>query len=73
MGAVTCLEWTSDGYALAVGWERGWAIFTVGGRCICSSVSYEGERGRNAYVKLHMFGTLHANSFGDADGGYDIA
>jgi hypothetical protein len=43
IGAVTALEWTSDGYALAVGWERGWALYTVGGRCIASSVWYEGE------------------------------
>ena len=31
-GRVTTLEWTSDGYALAVGWEFGWAIVSVGGR-----------------------------------------
>ncbi|KAL1407763.1 WD40 repeat protein [Vanrija albida] len=31
-GAVTSLEWTSDGYALAVGYERGWAVWSMGGR-----------------------------------------
>ena len=31
-GAVTCLAWTSDGYALAVGWELGWSIWSVYGR-----------------------------------------
>jgi hypothetical protein len=31
-GRVTALEWTSDGYALAVGWEHGWAVISVGGR-----------------------------------------
>lgn len=30
------MEWSSDGYVLAVGWERGWAIFSVGGRCLAS-------------------------------------
>jgi len=43
IGPVTALEWTSDGYALAVGWERGWALYTVGGRCIASNVWCEGE------------------------------
>lgn len=28
------MEWSSDGYVLAVGWQRGWAIFSVGGRCL---------------------------------------
>jgi hypothetical protein len=26
------MAWTSDGYALAVGYEHGWAVWTVGGR-----------------------------------------
>lgn len=30
------MEWSSDGYVLAVGWEHGWAIFSVGGRCLAS-------------------------------------
>jgi hypothetical protein len=28
------MEWSSDGYVLAVGWQHGWAIFSVGGRCL---------------------------------------
>lgn len=28
------MEWSSDGYVLAVGWEYGWAIFSIGGRCL---------------------------------------
>ncbi|ORX38232.1 RIC1-domain-containing protein [Kockovaella imperatae] len=31
-GPVTSLNWTSDGYALAVGYEHGWAIWSVSGR-----------------------------------------
>lgn len=31
-GRVNALEWTSDGYALAVGWDHGWAVISVGGR-----------------------------------------
>jgi hypothetical protein len=26
------MAWTSDGYALAVGYERGWAVWSMGGR-----------------------------------------
>jgi hypothetical protein len=33
-GVVRVMEWTSDGYALAVGWEKGWAVWSVGGRCL---------------------------------------
>jgi hypothetical protein len=36
-GHVTALEWTNDGYALAVGWEFGWAIVSVGGRFLAWS------------------------------------
>lgn len=31
-GPVTSLAWTSDGYALAVGYTHGWAVWSVGGR-----------------------------------------
>ncbi len=37
-GEVTSLEWTSDGYVLAVGWKHGWGIFSVGGKCLAFSV-----------------------------------
>jgi len=29
---VTSLAWTSDGYGLAVGYEHGWAVWSMGGR-----------------------------------------
>lgn len=54
IGAVNTLEWTSDGYALAVGWERGWALYTVGGRCIASSVWYEGEIAEQRQVSHYL-------------------
>lgn len=28
------MEWSSDGYVLAVGFEYGWAVWSVGGRCL---------------------------------------
>ncbi|KDN49477.1 LOW QUALITY PROTEIN: hypothetical protein RSAG8_02179, partial [Rhizoctonia solani AG-8 WAC10335] len=40
-GALTCAEWTSDGYACAVGWERGWGAWSIGGRCLCWAIGME--------------------------------
>jgi RAB6A-GEF complex partner protein 1 len=40
-GEVKALDWSSDGYVLAVGWEKGWGIFSVGGRCLASSFALE--------------------------------
>ncbi|CAG8525015.1 7276_t:CDS:2 [Acaulospora colombiana] len=37
-GRVTSLEWTSDGYALAVGWQNGWGIVSVGGRFLAWNI-----------------------------------
>jgi hypothetical protein len=37
-GQVTAMEWTSDGYAVAIGWEHGWAVISVGGRFLTSTV-----------------------------------
>jgi hypothetical protein len=31
-GAITSLAWTSDGYGLAVSYERAWAVWSMGGR-----------------------------------------
>ncbi|KAL9938854.1 hypothetical protein V8E36_002573 [Tilletia maclaganii] len=36
-GKVTSLAWTSDGYALAVGWEHGWAVWSTYGKLMASS------------------------------------
>lgn len=40
-GSVCAMEWSSDGYVLAVGWQHGWAIFSVGGRCLASGFGVE--------------------------------
>jgi hypothetical protein len=40
-GRVCSMEWSSDGYVLAVGWAHGWAIFSVGGRCLASGFGVE--------------------------------
>lgn len=31
-GRVQCLTWSADGYCLAVGYERAWASWSMGGR-----------------------------------------
>ncbi|KAG6335629.1 hypothetical protein ID866_3465 [Astraeus odoratus] len=36
-GEVLAMEWSSDGYVLAVGWQHGWAIISMGGRCLSSN------------------------------------
>ncbi|KAF9455011.1 RIC1-domain-containing protein [Macrolepiota fuliginosa MF-IS2] len=41
MGQVCALEWSSDGYVLAVGWACGWGVFSVGGRCLASGFEVE--------------------------------
>jgi RAB6A-GEF complex partner protein 1 len=37
------MEWSSDGYVLAVGWEHGWAIISVGGKRTASAFGVEDE------------------------------
>ncbi|GAW09871.1 RIC1-domain-containing protein [Lentinula edodes] len=40
-GRVCSMEWSSDGYVLAVGWQHGWGLFSVGGRCLVSGFGVE--------------------------------
>lgn len=48
------MEWSSDGYVLAVGWEHGWAIFSIGGRCLASGFgvddTIDNERFQDAFM-----------------------
>ncbi|KAG9048798.1 hypothetical protein FS837_012000 [Tulasnella sp. UAMH 9824] len=59
-GSVQTMEWTSDGYALAVGWEKGWGVWSVGGRCLASGVGIEdfsfGGSGLTSFKDSFMFG-----------------
>lgn len=50
VGAVRTMEWTSDGYALAVGWENAWGVYSLSGRCISSSVGPEGAINEAMFV-----------------------
>jgi RAB6A-GEF complex partner protein 1 len=42
-GPVCCMQWSTDGYVLAVGWQTGWAVWSVGGRCLAWAGGVEGE------------------------------
>ena len=33
-GPVRTIDWSSDGYVFAIGWEHGWAVWSVAGRCL---------------------------------------
>jgi hypothetical protein len=49
-GEVTALEWTSDGYILAVGWKHGWGIISVGGKCIVADIGVHEAIDEEKYV-----------------------
>jgi hypothetical protein len=56
-GAVVTMEWSSDGYVLAVGWEHGWAIWSVGGWCLASSFDLEEQfRDETRFQDAFMYG-----------------
>ncbi|KAI6045080.1 RIC1-domain-containing protein [Pisolithus marmoratus] len=54
-GEVLAMEWSSDGYVLAVGWQHGWAILSIGGRCLASNFGTDGslDKGRLQDVFMH--------------------
>ncbi|KAH7883853.1 RIC1-domain-containing protein [Phlebopus sp. FC_14] len=55
-GKITAMEWSSDGYVLAVGWEHGWAIFSVGGRCIASGFGTDEAIDNARFQDAFMYG-----------------
>ncbi|KAJ6626842.1 RIC1-domain-containing protein [Mycena sp. CBHHK59/15] len=56
LGPVCTMEWSGDGYVLAVGWRDGWAIFSVGGRCLAKGFGVED-------VGTHLDDTKFQDSF----------
>lgn len=50
-GPVCAMEWSSDGYVLAAGWERGWAVWSVSGRCLAWSFGWENQTDESRYEK----------------------
>ncbi|KAI0080014.1 RIC1-domain-containing protein [Panus rudis PR-1116 ss-1] len=55
-GPVRTMEWSSDGYVLAVGWEHGWAIWSVGGRCLAWSFGVENDVDEERFQDTFMYG-----------------
>ncbi|KAI0308050.1 RIC1-domain-containing protein [Multifurca ochricompacta] len=46
----------SDGYVLAVGWEHGWAVWSVAGRCLAWSFGLENQIDESRFKDLFMNG-----------------
>ena len=55
-GSVCTMEWSSDGYVLAVGWEKGWAVWSVGGRCLAWGFGVEYEVDEERFTDAFMYG-----------------
>ncbi|KAJ3801158.1 RIC1-domain-containing protein [Lentinula aff. detonsa] len=54
-GPVFSMEWSSDGYVLAVGWQSGWGLFSVGGRCLVSGFGVE-DADETKFQDTFMYG-----------------
>lgn len=58
------MEWSSDGYVLAVGWQHGWAIFSVGGRCLAWGFGVEDpiDEDKSAMIRQNVLLLLFADT-----------
>lgn len=56
LGKTTSLAWTSDGHALAVGYARGWAVFSTYGRLLASSYRESWTGIHRRFRDDHLFG-----------------
>ncbi|KAI0963163.1 hypothetical protein AcW1_000322 [Taiwanofungus camphoratus] len=57
-GPVYTMEWSSDGYVLAVGWQKGWAVWSVGGRCLAWGFGVEYEVDEERFQDAFMYGVI---------------
>ena len=55
-GPVCAMEWSSDAYVLAVAFERGWAVWSVAGRCLAWSFGAVDDVDRDTFSDSFMFG-----------------
>lgn len=55
-GSVCAMEWSSDGYVLAVGWQHGWAVWSVAGRCLAWGFGLEDQVDEDRFQDAFMFG-----------------
>lgn len=71
-GKVTALEWSSDGYVLAVGWDNGWGLYSVGGRCLVSAIGGPDEEPGPTSRKWTDYWTGGVRSLFWAPGNYEL-
>ncbi|KAL6299040.1 RIC1-domain-containing protein [Sparassis latifolia] len=55
-GPVCAMEWSSDGYVLAVGWQNGWSVWSVGGRCLAWGFGAEHDVDKAKFQDAFMYG-----------------
>ncbi|EIM83316.1 RIC1-domain-containing protein [Stereum hirsutum FP-91666 SS1] len=55
-GPVCTMEWSSDGYVLAVGWKHGWAVWSVAGRCLAWGFGVEEQVDEERFQDAFMYG-----------------
>lgn len=55
-GPVRTIDWSSDGYVLAVGWEHGWAVWSVAGRCLAWGFGTECAVDDDRFQDAFMYG-----------------
>ncbi len=56
-GPVRSLAWTSDGYGLAVGWQKGLAIWSTYGKLMGCTLREDWELASKNFADAFMFGT----------------
>ncbi|UZJ55318.1 hypothetical protein CBS101457_004638 [Exobasidium rhododendri] len=55
-GPCTTLAWSSDGHGLAVGWERGWSIWSTYGKLMGCSMVEDWQEASTAFSDVFMKG-----------------
>ena len=55
-GPVTSLSWTSDGHALAVAWEKGWAVWSTYGKLMACSLRENWQGMHKKFMDVFLFG-----------------
>ncbi|KDN39153.1 RIC1-domain-containing protein [Tilletiaria anomala UBC 951] len=55
-GPVTSLSWTSDGHALAVAWENGWAVWSTYGKLMGCSLRESWTGMHKKFMDTFLFG-----------------
>ncbi|WFD32784.1 WD40 repeat protein [Malassezia sp. CBS 17886] len=56
-GRVLCAAWSSEGHALAVGWEHGWALWSTYGQLLCHSFRDDWPSTTRTFRDAFLFGT----------------